>query len=106
MRKRIKVWIPLIAMLFCLIAPAVKVQAATGKTSISVSATTVNIGDTVTVTVKAVSEAGNSAYATMTLEYNPDILEFSSCSATYGGGKGSISVSIDSFTVIFKAIAA
>ena len=106
MRKRTKVWIPLIAMLFCLIAPAVKVQAATGKTSISVSATTVNIGDTVTVTVKAVSEAGNSAYATMTLEYNPDILEFSSCSATYGGGKGSISVSIDSFTVKFKAIAA
>lgn len=106
MRKRIKVWIPVMAILLCLIAPAVRVQAAIGKTSISVSATNVNIGDTVTVTVKAVSEAGNSAYAKMTLEYNPDVLEFSSCSKTYGGGKGSISVSIDEFTVKFKAIAA
>ncbi len=106
MKKGIKVWIPIIAILLCLIAPAAKVQAATGKTSIAVSASTVNIGDTVTVTVKAVSDAGNSAYATMTLEYNPDVLEFSSCSATYGGGNGSISVSIDSFTVKFKAIAA
>ena len=42
----------------------------------------------------------------MKLTYDDDILEFVSCSATYGGGNGSVSVSIDSFTVTLKAIGA
>ncbi len=106
MKKRIKVLMLVAVMLFCMIMPVNQVQAATGKTTLAVSAGTLDIGDTVKITAKAVSGAGGSAYATMTLSYDPSILQFVSCSATYGGGNGSISVSIDKFTVELKAIAA
>lgn len=76
------------------------------KTTIAVSAGSLNIGQTVTVTAKALSASGNSAYANMVLTYDAGILEFVSCNATYGGGGGSISVASDSFSVTLKAIAA
>lgn len=65
-----------------------------------------NIGQTVTVTAKALSASGDSAYANMVLTYDAGILEFVSCNATYGGGGGSISVASDSFSVTLKAISA
>ena len=70
------------------------------------SASSLNIGQTVTVTAKALSASGDSAYANMVLTYDAGILEFVSCNATYGGGGGSISVASDSFSVTLKAIAA
>ena len=39
-----------------------------------------------TVTAKALSASGDSAYANMVLTYDAGILEFVSCNATYGGG--------------------
>ena len=70
------------------------------------SAGSLNIGQTVTVTAKALSASGDSAYANMVLTYDAGILEFVSCNATYGGGGGSISVASDSFSVTLKAISA
>lgn len=106
MRNRIKAVTMILVMIFVMFAPATTVSAATGKTTLAVSAGTLNIGDTVSITAKAMAESGGSAYATMTLSYDASILEFVSCSATYGGGNGSVSVSIDSFTVTLKAIGA
>ena len=106
MKNRIKAVTMVLVMIFTMLAPATTVAAATGKTTLSVSSGTLNIGDTVSITAKAMAESGGSAYATMTLSYDASILEFVSCSATYGGGNGSVSVSIDSFTVTLKAIGA
>ena len=66
---------------------------------------TVNIGDTITVTAKASDAAGAKAYATMTLSYDSGILQFVSCSTTYGGGGSSVTAAADSFTVTLKAVA-
>lgn len=106
MRNRIKAVAVVLIMIFTMLAPATTVAAATGKTTLSVSSGTLNIGDTVSITAKALAESGGSAYATMTLSYDASILEFVSCSATYGGGNGSVSVSIDTFTVTLKAVGA
>ena len=78
----------------------------TGKTTIAVSSGTIDIGDKVTVTGKAKTSGGDTAYATMTLSYDSSVLELVSCSTTYGGGGGTVSVSVDTFSVTFKAIAA
>ena len=86
--------------------PQMHAKAASGKTTIAVSAGSLNIGQTVTVTAKALGASGESAYANMVLTYDANILEFVSCTATYGGGGGSISVANDSFSVTLKAIAA
>lgn len=83
------------------------VWAASGATSVSVSSGTVNIGDTVTVTVKASGPSGEKAIAKMTLSYDAKVLEFVSCSAmTYGGGGGSVIATGESYTVTLKAIGA
>lgn len=89
-----------------LLYPGVTVQAAAGATSVGVSAGSLNIGDTVIVTAKAAGAAGERAVATMTLSYDAGILQFVSCSTTYGGGGGSVTATGDTFTVTLKAVAA
>lgn len=106
MKKKLGVIITLLTLCICLMTPQMHVQAASGKTTIAVSASSLNIGQTVTVTAKALGASGESAYANMVLNYDTSILEFVSCTATYGGGGGSISVANDSFSVTLKAIAA
>lgn len=106
MKKKLGVIITLLTLCICLMTPQMHVQAASGKTTIAVSASSLNIGQTVTVTAKALGASGESAYANMVLTYDASILEFVSCTATYGGGGGSISVANDSFSVTLKAIAA
>ena len=106
MKKKLGVIITLLTLFICLMTPQMHVQAASGKTTIAVSASSLNIGQTVTVTAKALGASGESAYANMVLTYDASILEFVSCTATYGGGGGSISVANDSFSVTLKAIAA
>lgn len=96
----------LISLVLGLFAPAETVCAAAGSASVSVSSGSVNIGDSVTVTVKASGASGEKAYATMTLSYDAGILQFVSCSTTYGGGGGSVTAATDSFTVTFQAVAA
>ncbi len=106
MKKKLGVIITLLTLCICLMTPQMHAKAASGKTTIAVSASSLNIGQTVTVTAKAFSESGDSAFANMVLTYDAGILEFVSCNTTYGGGGGSISVANDSFSVTLKAIAA
>ena len=106
MKKKLGVIITLLTLCICLMTPQMHAKAASGKTTIAVSAGSLNIGQTVTVTAKALSASGDSAYAHMVLTYDAGILEFVSCNATYGGGGGSISVASDSFSVTLKAISA
>lgn len=106
MKKKLGVIITLLTLCICLMTPQMHAKAASGKTTIAVSASSLNIGQTVTVTAKALGASGESAYANMILTYDASILEFVSCTATYGGGGGSISVANDSFSVTLKAIAA
>lgn len=106
MKKKLGVIITLLTLCICFMTPQMHAKAASGKTTIAVSASSLNIGQTVTVTAKALSASGDSAYANMVLTYDAGILEFVSCNATYGGGGGSISVASDSFSVTLKAIAA
>lgn len=106
MKKKLGVIITLLTLCICLMIPQMHAQAASGKTTIAVSSGSINIGQTVTVTAKALSASGDSAYANMVLTYDAGILEFVSCTATYGGGGGSISVANDSFSVTLKAISA
>lgn len=106
MKKKLGVIITLLTLCICLMTPQMHAKAASGKTTIAVSAGSLNIGQTVTVTAKALSASEDSAYANMVLTYDAGILEFVSCNATYGGGGGSISVASDSFSVTLKAISA
>ena len=106
MKKKLGVIITLLTLCICLMTPQMHAKAASGKTTIAVSVGSLNIGQTVTVTAKALSASGDSAYANMVLTYDAGILEFVSCNATYGGGGGSISVASDSFSVTLKAISA
>lgn len=106
MKKKLGVIITLLTLCICLMTPQMHAKAASGKTTIAVSVGSLNIGQTVMVTAKALSASGDSAYANMVLTYDAGILEFVSCNATYGGGGGSISVASDSFSVTLKAISA
>jgi hypothetical protein len=106
MKKSLKAGLCMLNLLLCMILFNHTVLAASGGTSLSVSSSNVNIGDTVTVTAKATGASGEKAVATMTLSYDASILQFESCTATYGGGGGSVVTTTDSFTVTFKAISA
>lgn len=105
--QRIEGMVLLVMLLMLAVLPAANVQAATGKTTIAVSAGEISVGESVTVTVKAKTEAGNTAKAQLKLAYDEDILEFVSCSATYEGGSGgSVTATASSMTVKLKAVAA
>lgn len=106
MKKKIQVFITAFIFALGILCPGMEVHAETGKTSLSVSSSSVNIGDTVTVTGKVTDSSGGSAVATMVLSYDAGVLEYVSCTTTCGGGGGSISVTGDGFTATFKAIAA
>ena len=96
----------MMAVVLTAIMPAVTVHAATGKTTIAVSSGEIKVGESVSVTVKAKTDGGNTAKAKMKLTYDDDILEFVSCSATYDGGAGgSVTATASSMTVKFKAVA-
>lgn len=98
-------WVMLcIGLLF--MGSGLHLQAAAGKTSVAVSAGTVNIGDTLKVTARAAGPSGEKTVATMTVSYDSAVFSFVDCSATYGGGGGSVTATSDSFTVTLKAISA
>ena len=106
MRKIFGVFLFVIGISLCIFGQTDTVLAATGSVSVSVSSGTVNIGDTVTLTAKASGPSGEKAVATMTVSYNSSILQFVSCSTTYGGGGSSVTATADNFTVTLKAVSA
>lgn len=106
MKKRFGIFLAAFCISLGLCFPGDIVQAASGKTSVSVSKDSVNIGDTVTVTVKASGPAGEKANATMTLSYDSGVLQFVSCNTTYGGGGNSVIATGESYTVTLKAVGA
>lgn len=106
MKKKIGVFLLALCMCLGLMPPDITVWAASGKTSVSVSAGSINIGDTVTVQGKASGPSGEKALATMMLSWDAGILEFVSCSVDSSGGGGSRLVNGDSFTITLKAKAA
>lgn len=106
MKKRFGTFLITLCLSLGLWCQASVVWAGSGKTSVSVSSNNVNIGDTVTVTVKCSGPSGEKANATMTLSYDSSILQFVSCSTTYGGGGGSVMATGESYTVTLKAIGA
>ena len=106
MKKRIHLFFVLLCICIGLFYPGTTVQAASGKTAVSVSSGTVNIGDTVTVSVSASGASGEHAVATMTVSWDAAVLQLVSCSTTYGGGGGSIKAVGDNFTVTLSAVSA
>lgn len=106
MRKRISAYLMMLCICLGLLIPDTVVWAAAGKTSLSVSSGSVNIGDTVTVTGKASGPAGEKVVATMTLSWDASVLEFVSSSVDSNGGGGSRLINGDSFTITLKAVGA
>ena len=106
MKKKLGMIIAVMCLWLLIPQTADTVWAAGGATSVSVSSGNVNIGDTVTVTVKASGPSGEKANATMTLSYDANVLQFVSCNTTYGGGGGSVIATGESYTVTLKAIGA
>lgn len=106
MKKKLGIFLITLCMCLGCWQPSDTVWAASGKTSVSVSGSSVNIGDTVTVSAKATGASGERAVATMALSWDSGVLQFVSCSTTYGGGGGSVTAVGDSFTVTLKAVAA
>lgn len=106
MRKRFGTFLMVLCMCLMLTGTDYQLKAATGGTSVSVSSGSVNIGETITITAQAKGPSGERTVATMTLSYDSSVLQFVSCSTTYGGGGSSVTATSDSFTVTLKAVAA
>lgn len=105
MKKKIGTFLTLLCMCLLLMGTDFHLQAATGKTSVAVSAGTVNIGDTVKITAMAAGPSGEKTVATMTISYDSSVFSFVNCSADYSGGGGSVTATSDRFTITLKAVA-
>lgn len=106
--KKFKI-VAFLAALLLLIQTGMPMQvfAAEGKLSIAVSARTVNVGDTVTVTLSATGPNNEKATADMEFTYNTGTFSFESCGAPgyTGGAGGTVKASGGMVTVKLKAIA-
>lgn len=81
---------------------------ASGKVVVAVSSSSLNIGDTVTVTATAQNDAGEQVSSTLGFQYDSSKLSFVSCSnSNYSGGEGgSVNVSAARASITLKATAA
>lgn len=105
--KKMRMAALVLTIILSVMVPIEEVRAATGKTTIAVSSGEIEVGESISVMVKAKTAAGNVAKAKMELTYDEDILEFVSCSVDYDGGAGgSVTATTSSMTVKFKAVAA
>lgn len=106
--KKFKI-VAFLAALLLLIQTGMPMQvfAADGNLSIAVSARTVNVGDTVTVTLSATGPNNEKATADMEFTYNTGTFSFESCGAPgyTGGAGGTVKASGGMVTVKLKAIA-
>lgn len=106
MKQKLKATIVILLAFILLTGPVMPAKAASGSIALSVSSSKVNIGDTVTVSVRAIGPEGESAVATMNISFDPNVLQFVSCNDVYGGGGNNISVATDSATITLKAVGA
>jgi len=86
--------------------PAKQVEAAGIQVYIALSANTVSVGDSVTVTVSVVGDTVSRLK--MSLSYPSDLLEFTSGSSHVSGGNGSIAIDLSNggdASMTFKALA-
>ncbi len=105
MKRILSFTLSLFLVLSLLMYPNYEVQAA--NVSLSVSASTVNIGDAVKVTVSV----PDGVAATIDLSYSSDVLSFSSSSVEVGNNGGTVTINIgkdtpantNSITITFKA---
>ena len=109
LKKKIALIVALMMMfVFGVNTNPLKPKAADVSVVISISASSVKVGDTVSVTV-SVSGSSLSAY-TMYVGYNSGVLQYVSCSGMGNGGGGSVTLSgtgsSSSATITFKAISA
>ncbi len=105
LKKKIALIVALMTMfVFGLNTNPLKPKAADVSVVISISASSVKVGDTVSVTV-SVSGSSLSAY-TMYVGYNSGVLQYVSCSGMGNGGGGSVTLSgtgsSSSATITFK----
>ncbi len=107
--KGIKKYFAMIAVIIMAIAvlPSIPVYAS-GKVVVAVSASSLNIGDTVTVTATAQGPGGEQTTAMLGFNYDSSKLSFVSCSdSTYsGGGGGYVGVVAEKASITLKATAA
>ena len=98
----------ILTALLCLLQIAVPIRgyAAGGQMVIAVSADTVEVGQTVTVTLWAASSGGARASSNMTFTYNSDTFSFVSCNAEgYTGGEGGqVNAGGTSVEVVLRAV--
>ncbi len=108
-KKTFQIFSFFMALLFLLqIAVPMKVYAADGQMVIAVSANSVEVGQTVTVTLWATGPGGARAASDMTFTYNADTFSFVSCSEeSYSGGEGGqLTVSGTNVEVTLRAASA
>lgn len=106
--KRIKQTASILLSLILILGlfPPVKVQAS-GNVTISVSSSTVNVGETVTVTAWASGPNGEAAIAKLGFNYDSGKFSFVSCSESEytGGSEGYVGVTGNNVSITLKATA-
>ncbi len=92
-------------ILFCIFVPHVQVFA-DSTLLVSSSASSLNIGDTVTITANPKGPNGENVLAKLMFQYDNSKFSFVSCSdSTYGGGDGTVIVTgEDTAYIVLKAI--
>ncbi|MCR5272915.1 MAG: hypothetical protein K6E13_08030, partial [Lachnospiraceae bacterium] len=94
------------AFAFCIVMffTTVRVDAA-GILSIAVSKSSMNVGDTVVITVYSDDESGQAVNSSMTITYDSSMLEYVSSSASSAsGGGGTVTASGSEIEYTFKAV--
>ncbi len=92
-------------MLLAVITVSTVAVSAAGILSIAVSKSSMNVGDTVVITVYSDNESGQAVNSTMKVTYDSTMLEYVSSSATSAtGGGGSVSATGSEIEYTFKAV--
>lgn len=101
-RKKVYLTILLVPILF--IFSNLKVNAETASLSMSVSSQNVNVGDTVTVSIKG-SAGGRDTLSTVTLNYNSSVLKYvSDTELVTNEGSDKLTYSTSNVSITFEAI--
>lgn len=104
MRKSVKIAALLIGMSFGLLCFSNPVKAE-GNIAASIDKEVCELGETVSVTIEAQIPEGSAVPPQISVEYNPNRLEFTNCSCEYGGGGGGlVTINEGSATIDFTTL--